>query len=651
MADSAAQSPESSTPKVSAAKDKNCPYCGQAFTSSSLGRHLDLYIKEKNPKPADGVHDVEAIKKMRGTITRRQPRGSLGGRRRDGSTPASMHRESVKKESSNTGSDGYRSPAIPKEGQFAVDSTLGIFSYGAGSTWDAGMNDLQRRNLRNGDVSQDSTKRPGMQRTVSKQVAQKAQFDVKQRLTDAMDTARAAELALRELLSSLRAARQHIDSNSMPFDFDPLSLDFPSLTLQCLQPPPTLFSSTQHPTSTSWSVQPPGQREFHALQTFFQEKLRAWKVTCTSAVTTAMEELTYSPSGGPVPDVQEAVRQAEQSAEHLEKQVEEHLLSAYAAWEDLSSERQHELWVLELARGFGRKNKELEKAKEQQHTLKQENSNLKSQIEQLNRFQQPREFKMVPPTTIPLERELVSLATELSAKSKRMGLGMNDRHSDIGTVVGRLVEKWKNVIVSTRETEGGMSAQKPLENPAPSPAPTVNGATPARPQNQAQMTASQAPSQPTQHVQQVQQQPTQQSLQKRMSSVSTNGAASEQTAMSSTTTAPPSIEETSDQDADAEMEDDDSFAIINASPTKPLAAPMQQQPSLEVPRTRGPVQQRANPDPRFMMQNGTGSPAGRAMAMSRSMPTMNMAMSNAAMHGADMTLAMQGVRSDAMYME
>jgi protein-disulfide isomerase len=34
-----------------APKDRNCPFCNQAFTSSSLGRHLDLYIKPKVSLP------------------------------------------------------------------------------------------------------------------------------------------------------------------------------------------------------------------------------------------------------------------------------------------------------------------------------------------------------------------------------------------------------------------------------------------------------------------------------------------------------------------------------------------------------------------------------------------------------------------------
>jgi hypothetical protein len=664
MAEPTGQTPESTTPKAGAPKDKNCPFCGQAFTSSSLGRHLDLYIKDKNPKPPDGIHDVDAIKKMRGTITRRQPRGSLGGRRRESSTPAGTPKAPYKKETSNPDSDGYKSPAIPKDGQYAVDSTLSKYPFAP--RWEATgvMNDLPGKPAWDNDgTSQDGNKRPGMQRTVSKQIAQKAQFDVKQKLADAMDTARAAELALRELISSWRAAkyyplvfstiplskdrtnllhRQQIDNNSMPFDFDPLSLDFPALTLQCLQPPPTLFSSTQHPTSTSWSVQSPGQREFGALKAYFQEEFRAWKVTCASANTAAMEELTYPPTENSYRDAREVLRKAEKSAEDLEKQVNEHLQSAYQVWDCLPAQRQTELWVLELARGVGRKQKETEKLKDQQHKLKQENASLKSQIDQLNRLQHPREFSLVPPSTIPIDRDLITHAYEMGMQgAKIVGFNMEDRHTDLSTLVTRVIERWKNVITSTRVTSTGMSAQKPLEQASPTAnTPTVN--TPSHALVQSQVI-------PPQQSHQQQQQPP-----KRLSTASTTGPLTEPSLSSATTTRPPSIEETSDQDADAEMEDDDSFGMMNATAVKPLvpAPPMQQQASLEVPRTRGPIQQRGVPDPRFLMQNGTGSPVGRAaINMSRSMPNMNMAMQGAQIHGADLGMAMQGVRGEPMYLE
>ncbi|KAM5346599.1 hypothetical protein ACJ41O_009604 [Fusarium nematophilum] len=661
MADSTPQTADSSTPKAGAPKDKNCPYCGQAFTSSSLGRHLDLYIKEKNPKPPDGIHDVDAIRKLRGGITRRQPRGSLGGRR-DTSTPVGTPKVPVKKDTPLPENDGFRSPAISKDGQLVVDTTM-KYSGAFQPTWEATgvMNDLPKRGSWEGDATPEPTKRPAMQRTVSKQAIQKAQFDVKQKLSDAMDTARAAELALRELLSSWRAAKVQLDNNSMPFDFDPLSLDFPALTLQCLQPPPTLFSSTQHPTSTSWSVQSPGQREFDALQAYFKEEFQAWKVTCASATTTVIEEFTYPPSTGAFRDAREAVRKAEKTAEQLEAQVDEHLQSAYAVWETLPLQRQQELWVLELARGVGRKQKDAEKMKREQHKLKQENANLKSQIEHLNKLQQPREFKIATPINVPMERELISATYEQAVKGgKGVGFALEDAHVDLSTIVSRSIERWKNVIASTRANNSGMNAQRPLEQSNQGPGgPTINGTqpptpqiqTPAQPQIQTPQQV-QPQSQPQHQHQQLSQQPQQRpQLTKRLSTTSTNGVPSEPTVHSASTTGPPSIEETSDQDADAEMEDDDSFAIMNTSPVKPQP-PIQQQATLEVPRTRAPVQQRNTQDPRFMMPNGTGSPVGRAaINMSRSMPNMNMAMQNGTMHGGDMSMAMQGVRGDPMYLE
>ena len=445
----------------------------------------------------------------------------------------------------------------------------------------------------------------------------------------------------------------------MPFDFDPLSLDFPALTLQCLRPPPTLFSSTQHPTSTSWSVQCPGQREYDALRSYFLEEFRAWKITCATATTAAIEEFTYPPSAGPFRDAREEVRKAEKSAEDLEAQVEEHLQSAYSVWESLDPGRQQELWVLELARSVGRKHKEMDKMQKEQHRLKQENANLKTQVDQLNRLQQPREFKITSPITIPMDRDLLLNLFEQGYNGKKgVGFNLEDRHVDLGTIVSRSIERWKTVISSTRVNATGMGAQRSLDQNTPTQANvTINGPTQAQqqakthapPQSQVQTPRVQTPQPP---MQQQQQQPLPQQSQplKRLSTTSTTGLTSEQASNSTSTTGPPSIEETSDQDADAEMEDDDSFAIMNASPVKPQP-PMQQQATLEVPRTRGPViQTQSRADSRFMMPNGTGSPVGRtAINLSRSMPNMNMAMQNAAMQ--DMGMAMQGVRGEPMYLE
>src|ERR1700743_73218 len=102
-----ASPPSGAENSTKGSKDRNCPFCGQAFTSSSLGRHLDLYIKEKNPKPPDGIHDVDAIRKLRGNITARHPRCSLGARR-DNSTPGSTPKPTVGKTAPGQDSDSFK---------------------------------------------------------------------------------------------------------------------------------------------------------------------------------------------------------------------------------------------------------------------------------------------------------------------------------------------------------------------------------------------------------------------------------------------------------------------------------------------------------------------------------------------------------------
>ncbi|KAF4776493.1 hypothetical protein HER10_EVM0006574 [Colletotrichum scovillei] len=665
MAETASNA-DSSQQKLGAPKDKNCPYCGQAFTSSSLGRHLDLYIKEKNPKPPDGIHDVDAIKRLRGSITRRQPRGSLGGR--NASTPATTPRPTAKRDAAPDSGDSHKSPALPKDGQYAVDSTLSKYPWTP--SWEATgvMNNIPAKNgevgtSTDGEGSQNAGKRP---RQVSKQVIQKAQFDVKHKLADAMDTARAAELALRELLSSWRAAKQQIDNNSMPFDFDPLALDFPALTLQCLASPPTLFSSTQHPTSTSWSVQSPGQREYDALKAFFQEEFSNWKITCATATTAAMEDLTYPPRDQPVRDTREAVKKAEKSAENLEKQVNEHLASAFQVWSSLPIQRRNELWLLEMARSVGRKQTEIDKMKDDQHRLQQENANLKSQIDQLNRLQQPREFKLFSPATVPLERQLLTHVLEAGIKSgsRHVGLRLEDRQLDLNDVVVRAIERWKTVISMNRVANTGMNAQRALDqanNSTPTPTPTPQQQQQQQQQQQNQQGQQQQPQQhqqmqAAQQQQQMQQQQVQQfpSPEHRQSTTSATGHSDP-----GDSTGPPSIDEASDQDADAdgdadadadaEMEDDDSFAVMNTPTAKPMPQqPIQRQATLEVPRTRQ-VQQRGASDARFMMQNGNPNGNRQAINMSRSMPNMQATMQS--MHGGDMGLAMSQVRGDPMYMD
>ncbi|KAK0739127.1 hypothetical protein B0T21DRAFT_382241 [Apiosordaria backusii] len=497
------QSAETGT--VKSVKDKTCPYCHQAFTSSSLGRHLDVFIKENNPKPPDGVHDVEEIRRSRSNITRRRPKASVGTpgapgvRRRDTSvsfgTPTAASRRS---QGSISGEIEPISASITPVSQTKGKGVGGTLDrkYPFNTPWEATgvINDIGLRD-RSGDVVAAEAGFKQHQRSASRQ-RMKQQLDARHLLQDAEDTKRAAELALREIMGSWRAAKQQIDMHSMPFDFDPLALDFPALTLQCLEAPPTLFASTQHPTPTSWSITLPGPVQLEALRNYFKEEFRKWKLACTAATTAVNEDLTYPPSLMPVkPDAREAVRKAEKVAEKMEQQISDHITATYSVWCGLPMPERAKLWTLELARGLGRKQDEVTKLKQTQSLLRQENNNLKSQIEHLSRLQQPKEFKIAPPTTVYMDEKLVNHMLELgfsAAKDGRgVGFNMADRHSDLDTIVSAAINRWKNVVVSSRSTTAGLSAQRPLDPASAGVSPTSAGPGQGRRQQHPQKQPSQ----------------------------------------------------------------------------------------------------------------------------------------------------------------
>ena len=213
-----AEAPSRPTPPgtLKAPKDKSCPYCHQAFTSSSLGRHLDLYIKEKNPKAPDGVHDVEAIRKLRCNITRRQPR-SLG--RRDTSNSLGTPRTTYK-----------RSPASEYAESSTIKSPLSQRGGGGESAerkHPFSTRDLEGGRPSEGDGAAEGSRAVPPQRVVSRQVM-KQQLEARQRIQDALDTAKAAELALREMIGSWRAAKSVTTATAF---FTPL-LRCPLLTIK-----------------------------------------------------------------------------------------------------------------------------------------------------------------------------------------------------------------------------------------------------------------------------------------------------------------------------------------------------------------------------------------------------------------------------------
>lgn len=199
MGETESSTPRSTTetPQLKAAKDKNCPFCGQAFTSSSLGRHLDLYIRPKNPKTADGIHIVEEIRKLRGGITRRQAKGSVSLPRRDDrgtSTPAGKKGSLVSEDSSTLVQSPEEEDDNDDDDDLHVGKTRTQFK-------DVSWSHDRRQPSRALGV-----KTPDVRRDMSRQM-QKADLDQRFKTSEEVEIAGATELALRELLKSMREAR------------------------------------------------------------------------------------------------------------------------------------------------------------------------------------------------------------------------------------------------------------------------------------------------------------------------------------------------------------------------------------------------------------------------------------------------------------
>ena len=174
------------------AKDKECPYCHQRFTSSSLGRHLDQYIFKKRP---DGIHNIEEIRRQRGGITRRTPRQGLSAKHdRAGSQPT------------RTSSLEARSPPAAN-----IDLLNGKVEGGVGTrlntfTWHSTgvINDLDTHKLA-GQTPRALTPTSNKRSWGTYETGQRDAPD--SRVEGDKDTVRALELALREVLDSLQAAR------------------------------------------------------------------------------------------------------------------------------------------------------------------------------------------------------------------------------------------------------------------------------------------------------------------------------------------------------------------------------------------------------------------------------------------------------------
>ncbi|KAK2761813.1 hypothetical protein FQN54_001643 [Arachnomyces sp. PD_36] len=404
--------------KAPAVKDKNCPYCRQAFTSSSLGRHLDQYLLKKKP---DGIHDVDEIRRIRGGITRRQARTSSG--RRESLEPSAS--ASVSKASAEP-----RAAVVVNSGKPAGEGYVRMMFNTP--TWHTTgvINDIPSPS-----TPQDAY---GLQRITPPQPANTIVVSDPTRQTDTTnpDTARALELALREVLDNVKAATNRAQPRLSPFDFDLQSQTFPQLCLQVLPPPPSLFSAQPFASPTSFPLEPPGLGQLDIVRQNLCAQIEQWKADQLAA-----PEPSTRLSGGSMPYTHNTFTNSPDSdmisstARQHQDMAVRHLDLALKHWMALPRPVQQETWQLEITRAFAREVEKRKKTDAQLVRVQQEANQLRAQVDKLASCQWPREFAIFPPDTLPIPRDVAGeLDTDAKSTASRW---------DFDNVVA----KWKRVVM------------------------------------------------------------------------------------------------------------------------------------------------------------------------------------------------------------
>ncbi|GMG15497.1 unnamed protein product [Aspergillus oryzae] len=395
---------QSGAAKNAAVKDRKCQYCHQAFTSSSLGRHLDQFLFKKKP---DGVHDVEEIRRIRSGITRRQARTSSGKR----DTPERIIGK------------GQLDPYASDSGAKPRDGVRMMFNT---PTWHATgvINDIPNPSQSH-DVSSTSRWLYGKYWTIS-------------RPQRTFSTSWCwLPWAIQVALLRIGTLTNHTDNSSRmrprlsPFDFDIQSQTFPSLCLQLLPPPPSLFATSPFPSPSSFPLQPPGVEHVEIIRQALRAKIDQWQSDQLST-----DSMSNSQSGRP--SIGLDANMIARSAQQHEDISLRHLELAFKHWASLPSDTRRDAWQLEITRAFAREMEKRKSLDDQLARVQQEANQLRAQVERLGSCQWPREFALFPPDTLPLPRDV---ARDLDTKESKISPDSSRWDYD------NVVAKWKRVVM------------------------------------------------------------------------------------------------------------------------------------------------------------------------------------------------------------
>ena len=139
----------------------------------------------------------------------------------------------------------------------------------------------------------------------------------------------------------------------------------------------------------------------------------------------------------------------------------EHLSNTFNSWNSLPEPQKQEIWHLEALRAFAREQKEHGDTHVKLQQFEQEIAYLKTQVDRLNKYQQPRELLLFPTPVTPITRQTADILSE------------NISSSDLD--YDALVSKWKSRLQSSRSAQKSLASVDLPNIPTPlMPSPQLN---------------------------------------------------------------------------------------------------------------------------------------------------------------------------------
>lgn len=207
-------------------------------------------------------------------------------------------------------------------------------------------------------------------------------------------------------------------------------LDFPSLCLSILPPPSTLFSTQPFPTAESWTLGPPGQKQYDALQVRIRDRISLFRQQKPPAPSNRRSSVTSTTSTSPISDSE---------AERLLN----HVLQAWQHWSSLDEEAQQRTWTLCILRSYTQAETFRKEAESTIDVLKRQIEHLSIQLAKVTK-----DYSLYRDKGLPSNAVLTSIRLNPDTLVQIHNQGTDMRNWDYD----KLIEKWRDTVREERES-------------------------------------------------------------------------------------------------------------------------------------------------------------------------------------------------------